>query len=113
MATIFNSPDGVKVPELDFRNIEQYEKDCKTYKTELKAWLNKNGFNGKNVGEIIQFPVADSYAEYMVASMKPVKLVHIPLWDAWHFEYAHLMTAKEVQAKIDQQNSLKKLFGGK
>jgi hypothetical protein len=47
----------------------------------------------------------------MVASMKPVKLVHMPLMDAWHFEYAHLMTAKEVQAKIDGQNALKKLFG--
>jgi hypothetical protein len=113
MATIFNTPDGVKVPELDFRNIEQYEKDCETFKVELKAWLNKNGFNGKNVGEIIQFPVADGYAQYMVASMKPVKLVHLPLWDAWHFEYAHLMTAKEIQAKIDGQNSLKKLFDKK
>jgi glucan biosynthesis protein len=110
MAQIFNSPDGVKVPELDFKNFAQYEKDCENYKKDLKAWLNKNGFNGKNVGEIIQFPVADGYAEYMVASMKPVKLVHMPLMDAWHFEYAHLMTAKEVQAKIDGQNALKKLF---
>lgn len=110
MATIFNSPDQVKVPELDFKNFEQYQKDCVKYKEELKAWLHKNGYNGKNVGEIIQFPVADGYAEYMVASMKPVKLVHLPLMDAWHFEYAHLMTAKEVQAKIDGQNRLKELF---
>jgi hypothetical protein len=113
MATIFNSPDGVKIPELDFKNFAQYEKDCETFKTELKAWLNANGFNGKNVGEIIQFPVADGYAQYMVASMKPVKLVHLPLMDAWCFQYAHLMTAKEVQDKIDQQNSLKKLFDKK
>ena len=111
MAQIFNSPDEVKVPELDFKNFAQYQKDCENYKKDLKAWLNKNGFNGKNVGEIIQFPVADGYAEYMVASMKPVKLVHMPLMDAWHFEYAHLMTAKEVQDKIDGQNALKKLFG--
>lgn len=110
MATIFNSPDQVKVPELDFKNFEQYEKDCEKYKEDLKTWLNKNGYNGKNVGEIIQFPVADGYAEYMVASMKPVKLVHLPLMDAWRFQYVHLMTAKEIQAKIDGQNRLKELF---
>ena len=110
MAQIFNSPDGVKVPELDFKNFAQYEKDCENYKKDLKAWLNKNGFNGKNVGETIRFPVADGYAHYMVASMKPVQLIHLPLGDAWHFEFAHLMTAKEVQTKIDGQNALKKLF---
>jgi hypothetical protein len=110
MATIFNSPDEVQVPELDFANFGQYKKDCEKYKEDLKTWLNKNGYNGKNVGEIIQFPVADGYAEYMVASMKPVKLVHLPLMDAWHFQYAHLMTAKEIQAKIDGQNRLKELF---
>jgi hypothetical protein len=110
MATIFNSPNQVKVPELDFKNFGQYQKDCVKYKEDLKAWLNKNGYNGKNVGEIIQFPVADGYAEYMVASMKPVKLVHLPLMDAWHFQYAHLMTAKEIQTKIDGQNRLMELF---
>ena len=110
MATIFKSPDQVKVPELDFAKFGEYQNECKKYKEDLKAWLNNNGYNGKNVGEIIQFPVADGYAEYMVASMKPVKLVHLPLMDAWHFEYAHLMTTKEVQAKIDQQNRLKELF---
>jgi hypothetical protein len=113
MATIFNTPEWFNVPELVSGNVSQYIKDCETFKKELKAWLNKNGFNGKNVGETIRFPVADGYAHYMVASMKPVQLIHLPLGDAWHFEFAHLMTAQEIQGKINQQNSLKKLFDKK
>ena len=109
MAEVYSSPNTIKVPELDFSNINGYEKACDNYKAELKAMLQKRN-NGKNVGEIIRFPVADGYAEYMVASMKPVELVHLPLGDAWDFQYAHLLTAKEVQGQIDQQKALEKLF---
>jgi hypothetical protein len=109
MAEVYLAPKSIKVPELDFRNINGYEKACDNYKAELKAMLQKRN-NEKNVGEIIRFPVADSYAEYMVASMKPVELIHLPLGDAWDFQYAHLLTAKEVQEKIDQQKALERLF---
>ena len=109
MAEVYLAPKSIKVPELDFRNINGYEKACDNYKAELKAMLQKHN-NEKNVGEIIRFPVADGYAEYMVASMKPVELVHLPLGDAWDFQYAHLLTAKEVQEKIDQQKALERLF---
>jgi hypothetical protein len=112
MAKIYASPLEVKVPEFNWEDIEQYKKDCETYKENLKAFLLKRK-NSKNVGEIIQFPVADGYAEYMVASLKPVELVHIPLWDGYQFQYVHLITAKEIQKQIDGQKSLKKLFGGK
>jgi hypothetical protein len=112
MAKIYASPLEVKIPEFNWKDIEQYNKDCETYMENLKAFLRKRN-SGKNVGEIIQFPVADGYAQYMVASMKPVELVHIPLWDAWDFQFVHLITAKEIQGQIDGQKALKKLFGGK
>lgn len=109
MAKVYLAPKSIKVPELDFSDINGYEKACDNYKAELKAMLQKRN-NEKNVGEIIRFPVADGYAEYMVASMKPVELVHLNLWDAWDFQYVHLLTAKEVQEKIDQQKALERLF---
>jgi hypothetical protein len=109
MATVYSAPSSIEVPSSDFKNINGYEKACEKYKADLKAMLQKRN-KDKNVGEIIRFPVADSYAEYMVASMKPVELVHLPLWDAWNFQYAHLMTAKEVQGQIDNQKALEKLF---
>lgn len=108
-ATIYNVPDGIKVPELNFQNIPQYQKDCELFLRQLKVFA-RNRNKGKLVGEIIQFPVADGYAQYMVAGLRPVELIHIPLWDAWDFQYAHLMTAKEIQEKINGQKALEKLF---
>ena len=111
MAKVYSAPTEIKVPELDFRNVAQYRKDCEQYKADLKEYLLKRN-KGEYVGETIQFPVADGYAEYMVASLKPVQLVHIPLWDGWDFEYAHRLTAKDIKEKIDNQKKLAKLFGG-
>ena len=111
-ATIYNVPDGIKVPELNFQNIPQYQKDCELFLRQLKVFA-RNRNKGKLVGEIIQFPVADGYAQYMVAGLRPVELIHIPLWDAWNYQHVHLMTAKEIQEQIDGQKALKKLFGGK
>jgi hypothetical protein len=108
-AEIFNPPSEIKVPKLSFSDVEGYRKACDKFIEDLRAFLKKRK-DGKNVGEVIKFPVADGYAMYMVASMKPLELVHIPLWDAWDFQYAHLLNAKEVQKKIDQEKALEELF---
>jgi hypothetical protein len=110
MAKIFNPPTEIKEPSLDFSKIGEYKEGCNQFKKILKDWLVMRNPKGKNVGEIIRFQVADGYAEYMVASMKPVELVHIPLGDAWNFQYAHLLTAKEVQESIDREKAIKGLF---
>jgi hypothetical protein len=109
MATIYSSPSQIPVPELDFQNFNNYLKECEEYKIKLKEFISKSR-KGKNIGEIIQFPVADGYAEYMVASMNPPELIHIPTGDAWEFQYAHLLGEKEIQQEIDKQKALKQLF---
>jgi len=111
MGKVYNAPDEIKTPKLDFRNIAQYRKDCEQYKADLKEYLLKRN-KAEYVGETIRFPVADGYAEYMVASLKPVELVHIPLWDAWDYGYAHRLTAKDIKEKINNQKKIDKLFGG-
>lgn len=113
MAKIFNPPSEVKAPTFNWADIKQYRADCDKYKADLKEALQRYNPNGKNVGEVIKFPVADGYAEYMVANMKPVELVHIPLWDAWNFAHAHLLTAKAVQAEIDKEKRIAELFANK
>jgi len=113
MATIYAAPEEIKVPKMDFANVQQWKKDEEKYIEELKAFCEECNSGGKNVGEIIRFPVADGHAEYMVASMKPVELIHIPLGDCWDFQYAHRLTAKDVQEKIDQQKRLAQLFSKK
>ena len=118
MAEIFNAPKGIKVPSLSgitSKNVnekfKELETDTEKYKKDLKQYLQDNGYNGKNVGEVLNFPVADGHAQYMVLSMQPLRLVHLELGDAWSFQYANLLTAEEVQQKIDQQNNMKELFG--
>lgn len=114
MATqIFSPPDTIKVPSLDFKNIDKYPKQCEKYTADLKKILQEHNPKGKNVGEIIRFPVADGNAEYMVLNMRPLQLVHLPLGDAWEFAHADLLTPKAVQDKIDQQKRMDKLFGRK
>jgi len=110
MAKIYNVPKEVKVPEFNFATIKEYDADLKKFKDELKDWCVKRNPNQECVGEIIKFPVADGYAEYMVAAVKPVQLIHLPIWDAWHFQYAGRLTKKDVVEKVAQQQALAKLF---
>jgi len=110
MAEIYSAPKEVRLPKLDFSNMQDYNKDCNRYISDLVKHIKDMGYKGKNVGEIVKFSVADGYAEYMVLSMKPMRLVHIPLGDAYEFQYAHLMTAKEINQKLDAQKKLAQLF---
>lgn len=114
MATIYKTPTEIKVPEINFENItsNKYEEECNAYIQALKDFVTKRK-SGKNVGEIIQFPVADGYAQYMVASMRPLELIHIPLWDGYVFQYAKNLTPKDVQEQIDNAKALAKLFSNK
>ena len=112
MAKVYLLPEGFVAPELNWEDSEQYDKDCAELTQRLKKWCIERN-DQKNVGEIIKFAVADSYAEYMVAATKPVQLIHLPFWDAWQSETASLMTAKAIQQKVDQRIVLDKLFAPK
>ena len=110
MAEIYSAPSEVKLPKLDFSSMGTYNKDCERYISDLTKYIKDMGYKGKNVGEIVKFTAADGYAQYMVLSMKPLKLIHIPLMDAYEFPYVHLMTAKEITQKLEGQKQLENLF---
>lgn len=109
MAKVYSAPEAIKQPSLDFSNMGNYRKESEEYIENLKKFLQKRS-KGKNVGEIIKFPAADGYARYMVASMRPLELVHIPLDDAYSFQYAHRLTAKDVQEEIDREKAFEKIW---
>lgn len=117
MAKTFNPPASIKEPVLNFKDIEGYRMACDKFKADLKQWCidraAKAGITDENIGEVIRFPVADSYAEYMVACLKPIQLIHLPLWDAWEFQYANRLTKKDILVMIQRNKSLEKLFGEK
>lgn len=110
MAKIYDLPEGIEAPTLDVKDIKGYEVKCNELRDNLKKWLKDNGYTGKHSGTCISFPVADGYAEYMVVSVRPVQLIHIPVWDAWHYPQANYLTAKEITDKIEADIRLAKLF---
>lgn len=111
-AKIFDTPEGFKVPEIDFGNYnrQEHQKKEEKFLKDLRGWLKKNGYKGKNSGELIMFSVADGNAIYMVISMEPLELIHIPFGDAYEFQYVNRLTAGDIQEKIDQAKALKKIF---
>jgi len=114
MAEIYDPPTEIELPKHDFANFnsKEYHKKDDAYIAELKQFCLKQN-KGKNVGEVIKFQVADGYALYMVASMRPLELIHVPLGDCYEFQYVHLMTPNEVQKSIDRDKEMEKLFGNK
>lgn len=116
MAKVYLPPDEIIIPEFNFNDIEGYKKDCNKFEQDLKQWCidraEKSGVTDEYIGQVIRFPVADGYAEYMVACLKPVQLIHIPTWDAWQFQYVSRLTKKDIIEKIDNNVRVKKLFGG-
>ena len=111
-AKIYQTPTEIKLPVMDFANFDRdtYDKSVKEYEANLRTYLKEYGYKGKNAGEIIHFPVADSTAQYMVIQMRPLKMFHLPIADAWTYQYVHLLTAKEIQIKIDTAKEMAKLF---
>jgi len=111
-AEIYNAPEEVKQPTIDWSNYdhEKYQAACDKYLQALKAKLQEMGFRGKNVGEVVKFPIADGYAMYMVISMRPLRLMHIPLGDSYHYPNVDLMTAQRIQEVIDAQKALEEMI---
>ncbi len=112
-AQIYSTPKEVKRPEIDFSNFnyKKYEEECNQYTENIKTFLKERGYTGKNVGEVIRFQIADGYAQYMVMSMRPLKLIHLDIDDAYQYPNVDLMTAKRVQQMIDADKKMQKLFG--
>lgn len=79
-APLFLDDDG-KFNHSNYKNrCEQYRAETENYiRTELKG-------NGKHVGKIIRFPVADGYAVYMVWT--PTKWIHLDEVDGYHADPA-------------------------
>ena len=90
-AKIYTVPSAVTVPEMDFANFDhdKWEKDENNY-----------------VGECIKFGVADGEAVYMVASLRPLELIHSPMMDGYQAQNIDLMTAKRVKETIDATKRL-------
>ena len=85
MGKIFSPPKEIGNPPKFFLNYKDYEKAAEEWQNKLKAWCSSNS-NDEYAGEVVYESVADGRAFYMVFSLRPVELIHIPLFDAWEFQ---------------------------
>jgi hypothetical protein len=111
MAQIYAAPKVVgPVPQFDHtKPYNEYENARTAYIKKVEAWAKENG-SGEFAGKQIHFQVGDGYAQYVVVSLQPVKLIHLAIGDAWHFEYAKRLTAKDVRTEVKRMAALGKLF---
>jgi hypothetical protein len=117
MAKVYDLPDGFEVPSFNFKDLQGYMAKEKEFIQKLKTWcverMQRAGVEDKNVGVVIKFPVADGYALYMIAATNPVQLIHLPLGDAWSFQYVTRLTKKDIIEKARQQRLIDEKFGKK
>ena len=107
MGKVYTAPEGFETPK--FNDMNTYSKRCDEYVAKLQAWAKENG-SGPEAGKIVRFNVADGYAQYIVFSLKPVKLIHIDTMDAYQFQYANRLTAGDIREKIRQEEAMEKMF---
>jgi hypothetical protein len=88
---------------------DQYREKTEAAIKNLQAWAKQNG-TGPEAGEIISFSVADGSAQYVVHSLRPVRLIHVPAYDKYEQPYVNRLTAKDIRQKIEQSKLLQKLL---
>jgi len=109
MGRIYSGVNEFTVPKLTNPNSDTYINECKKYIEQIKQFAKKNG-KGAEAGKEISFPVGDGKAIYIVLSLKPIKLIHLDIYDCWNFPYINRLTAKDIKEKIKQQEKINKLF---
>ena len=112
-AKIYGLPKDLrdKVPNI-WNNSKDYKKREDAFIKEVSILCKERNSVGdqKYIGETIKFQVADGYAIYMVAGLKPLQLIHLPLMDGYEANDVDLMTAKRVKEKVDSEKKLVKFF---
>jgi len=112
---VYACPDEIPAPEIDFKSfdLKKLRADEEQHQARLKAWLIARGYTGKNTGELVSFPVADGYAQYMFADGKSPALIHLPYGDAYQYPHIQYLPKAEILKNIERRKGLAKLFGKK
>lgn len=116
-ATIYNPPSTIPGPP-DFHDAPRDESGKvdldallrmeDEWRQTLKDWCARFG-KGDYAGASWHYPVGDGAAEYVILSLRPLALVHVPLGDAWRIPdvVARGLTAADLRAYVDAP----RLFG--
>ena len=94
-------------------NMEAEDKAEQVFLEKARDFCVVNNPEDKLAGVEYNIQHADGYARYMVFSSKPVKLLHLPLGDAWDSQWASKITKKDIEEDIQRRLKLKALFAKK
>ena len=78
----------------------------------MREFINtkvKKSLVDEYAGEVIRFPAADSYAEYMVISASKEKLIHLKIGDEWQSETAYYINTKGIISHVERERKLKEI----
>lgn len=110
-AKIYAVPGDVGPPPSLSVGSENYMRLTEEWVLSVQDWVRKNSADKDPVvGELYRFPVADGYAEYVVFSTKPLRLIHLTHLDGWHMP--DVVRRGLCLADIRQQASLAALLAG-
>ena len=104
---------ATSVPEPEFMDAdgrfshEGYEARCKQYREAVEAEIRSLGYNHKHTGKVISFPIADGYANYMVADGRT--MVHLREVDAYSIPDAHARGVR-INEEVERQEAFEALF---
>lgn len=122
MAQVYGPPEGLEVPDLlNFQkgrygfDMEAYTKAEESFVLGLVEWCRKRHPEHDLVGELVKFPVGDGYAIYVVADVKPLTLVHVPVGDAWQIPKAHArgLRLDDIAEMVKRRKALDAAFSAK
>jgi hypothetical protein len=115
MGKVYGPPIEVGIaPRLDSRNetFQAYQTREDAYIGRVQEWARNNG-NGTLAGELVSFPFADGHALYVILSLRPVTLIHLPVGDSWQYPHVERLTAKDIKEEVRRRKAISKLFGRK
>jgi hypothetical protein len=104
MGKIYSAPEKITKPVFDYRDMVASRKAEEDYIKAVSDWakLNtKDKTNANYIGEVFSIPMADSQASYIVFSLKPVALIHLPIGDEWDSDMASQVSANYIKQHID------------
>jgi len=99
MAMLSKSPCPGGWSQLPDEKLDDYLKRTEAMLQRLLAKSREAAADGEAAGIVLQFPVADGHAFYVVMKEKPLTLQHIPFSDAWQIPAAHVrgLTLRDVR----------------
>lgn len=90
--------------------IEKWHAAQDQHKVDLVQTLKDLGYSGKNTGRVLEMPVGDGAALYMLAEGPKSFLVHLPYGDAYHSPDVEFLPKSEVLRRIDSRDNIKAIF---